>query len=234
MGLGKFLDLLVHQRFFFTNAQHLSDGFEVTLPENVISKKKQELNELGFSGQDFDRKMPLIEDNNRPLREFTLVNCWSLGKTESYALWKIYLGGSKAGIAIKTTVSALRKAIERGNDPVPENIFIGKVQYTNNLPESAISPFSLITTKKEYYAYENELRLFILLDENLISKYNLSVGRYVMVDLDILIDKIYISPFVGSWFRETIRSILIKVNPTLKERLQVSSILDEYPCFQQN
>jgi len=231
MGLDKFLDLLVHQRLFFTNALNFTDGYEVTLPENIILNKKKELIEQGFQGQDLENELARFEKNYQPMKELTLVNCWSLGTTESYALWKIYLEGSNAGMAIRTTVSALRKAIEKGEDPIPEDVYIGKVQYKEYLPEPAISPFSLVTTKREFYAYENELRLFMLhdpeSDKDRSYPYNINVGRHVIVDLNILIDKIYISPFVGSWFRYTIQSVLKEVNPSLNERLQISSILDE-------
>jgi hypothetical protein len=185
----------------------------------------------GFVGQSLDHELEIFEDSKEPMKELTLVNCWSLGKAESYALWKIYLEGSAAGMAIRTTVSALRRSIEAGGDPYPENVYIGKVQYTDYLRESEISRFSLITTKRVFYSYEEELRLFILHNPNPDGKssapYNVSVGRYVKVDLDILIDKLFISPFVGTWFWDTFQSILQEVNPSLKKRLQTSLILDD-------
>jgi hypothetical protein len=47
------------------------------------------------------------------------------------------------------------------------------------------------------------------------------------VDLNELIDEIYLSPFVGKWFDKTIIEILNKVNPTLSQKIKNSEILDE-------
>lgn len=231
MGLDKFLDLIANQRLFFTNAQNLTDRHEVSLPANVVRKKKKDLIELGLSGQDLEEELAVFELNIRPMRDLTLVNCWSIGRNESYALWKIYLGGSKAGIAIRTNISRLKKALEGGRDPIPEDVYIGRVKYADFLPDSSISRFSLITTKREFYEYEKELRLFILhyprSEGGEKPPYNLNTGRYVFVDISTMIDQIFLSPFVGSWFRESIESMLSKMAPGLERRLAISSILDQ-------
>lgn len=231
MGLDKFLDLITHNRLFFTNVQNLTDKYEVSLPANVVKKKKKELITQGLSGRDLEEEQALFEWDNRSMRNLTLVNCWSMNTNESYALWKIYLGGSKAGIAIRTSISRLKKALVSGRDPIPEDVYIGEVKYTDFLPDSSISRFSLITTKRKFYEYENEVRLFILHyprsegGEKVSS--NINAGRYVRVDLGIMIDQIYISPFVRFWFKESIETILNKTAPGLKHKLVTSSILDQ-------
>lgn len=230
IGLEKFLDLLTHQRLFFTNAKNFTDGYEVSLPANIVASKRKELSKNGLTGRDLEEELATFEWTNRPMRDLTLVNCWSLGQDESYALWKIYLGGSRAGVAIRTNLSRLRKSFEGGNDPFPEDIYIGKVQYKNFLPEKDLSRFRLVTTKREFYEYEKELRLFILhfpkLEGGIKLPYDLSVGRYIDVDLEILIDKLYLSPFVAPWFSESMNRILGKVAPFLTQRIVASDIRD--------
>lgn len=231
MGLDKFLDLITHRRLFFTNAKNFTDGYEVSLPTNIVKAKRKELSAKGLSGRDLEEELATFEWTNRPMRELTLVNCWSLGRHESYALWKIYLSGSKAGVAIRTNISRLRKGIIGGNDPIDDEIYIGKVQYKDFLPEKDLSRFRLITTKREFYEYEQEVRLFILhfprSEGGVQPEYSLEFGRYVLVDIDTLIDQLYLSPFVGSWFGDSINRILEKVSPPLAERLVASSIRDE-------
>ena len=111
MTLEKFLDLLVHKRLFFVNAGKLTDAYEVSIPRKVIKKKKNDLRKTGLSDRDLDEEIAAFEWQHSPMRKLTLVNCWSFGRYESYALWKIYLGGSKAGVAIRSSVSRLKKAI---------------------------------------------------------------------------------------------------------------------------
>lgn len=231
MTLEKFLDLLTHKRLFFTNAQNLTDGYEVSLPLNLVKAKRKELIESGLSGRDLEEELAAFEFKNHPMRDLTMVNCWSLGRHESYALWKIYLAGSHGGVAIRTKFSKVRRSIEVADDEYPEDIFSGQVQYRDFLPESELSRYKLITTKREFYEYEQELRLFILhfpLSEGGIkAPYNAKVGRHVNVDLDILVDEIYLSPFVAAWFGEALREVVSHVAPKLEKRMTVSSIRDQ-------
>ncbi len=109
MSIEKFLDLLTHKRLFFTNAANFTDGYEASLPPNIIKSKRKKLVSQGLSGRDLEEEIAIFELNNRPMRELTLVNCWSIGRHESYALWKIYLRGGKAGVAIRSNFSHVKK-----------------------------------------------------------------------------------------------------------------------------
>ena len=176
-----------------------------------------------------------------------LVNCWSLGLTESYALWKVYLGGAQAGVAIRTSLNNLRKAIKEGGNLDNLDIYTGQVQYTESMDEDSISVFSLVTMKREFYKYEQEVRLFILDSQDQVVEIqpdteiplttvispaiNPSIGRYVNVKVPTLVGKLYLSPFMGVWFRDAIVKILEKLQPELlepraEERIVMSSILD--------
>ena len=231
MGLDKFLDLLTHQRLFFTNAKSFTDGYEISLPPNLIKRAKNELIARGYSGRDLEEELALFEYNSRPMRELTLVNCWSIGRHESYALWKIYLGGANAGVAIKTNISKLKKSISRTKNNFQEDIYIGQVKYTNYLPDENPSRFKLVTTKRQFYEYENELRLFILkfpLSEGGVkTPYDINIGRHINVDLETMVNKIYLSPFAGSWFRDTIEQTVQKVVPNLSGKIESSLIIDQ-------
>ena len=231
MNLEKFLDLLVNKRLFFTNAANLTDGYEVSLPVNLVKARRKQLMEKGLSGRDLEEELAIFEHNNRPMRDLTLVNCWSLGRNESYALWKIYLGGAKGGVAIRTNFSRLKKSVLSTEDDYPEDIYAGKVQYRDYLPESELSRFRIVTTKREFYRYEEELRLFILhvpqSEGGVRPPYEVSVGRHVNVDLETLVDEIYLSPFVAEWFGDALETVVKRVAPKLAARLKISSIRDE-------
>jgi hypothetical protein len=231
MGLDKFLDLLTHKRLFFTNAKNLTDEYEMSIPTDFVEKKRNQLTNKGFSGRELEEELIHFQYFHRPMRDLTLVNCWSIGKVESYALWKIYLSGSKAGVAIRTNVSSLKQALVISNEQLDEEIFISKINYSNYLKEQDLSRFRLITTKREFYKYENEVRLFILEypDSEMSEQGYLDFqsGMYINVDIDKLIGKLYLSPFVGSWFNESIVKIIEKVSPELKDKILSSSIRDQ-------
>ncbi len=235
MGLDKFLDLITNSRLFFTNVQNLTDKYETSLPAN-LARKRGELVEKERTGELVEAQPSTFEQTYRAIRETTLVNCWSLGRNESYALWKVYLRGARAGVAIRTSISNLREAITKGGELDNLEIYIGKVQYTDFMPEKYISEYNLVTIKRVFYEYEQELRLFILRppypEPATPPVYNPTLGRYVKIDVSSLVEKLYLSPFMGAWFKDAIVKILEKVQPEqaepkLAERIVMSSILDE-------
>ena len=115
MGLDKFLDLIANSRLYFANVHNLTDQYEASLPAD-LARKHTELAEKEQAGELTEAEQALFEKMNQAIRASTLVNCWSIGKTESYALWKVYLGGAQAGVAIRTRLNNLRKAIKEGGD----------------------------------------------------------------------------------------------------------------------
>ena len=159
--------IIIHKKLndsslFFPNAIKLSAQYEVAVPKSSISKKRDELKSKGLTGRDLEEEMASFYWHTNPMKDLVLINCWSVNPHESYALWKIYLGGEANGVAIRSTVSNLRKAVEKGNDSYPEEFFIGKVQYKKHLNHDELSRLSIITTKKPFYDFEKELRLFVL------------------------------------------------------------------------
>ncbi len=230
MDLSKFLDLIVGKRLYFTNLARLSDQYEGAIPQAILHQKRSELEESGLIEEDINFELAVFQHYQSAMPELTLVNCWSMGEEQSYALWKIYLGGQKYGVAIQSRVNKLLKAIENGEDPYPEDLFVGTVNYQTDSSKEALHRLRLITHKMPFYSYENELRLIILnypLSEGGTEpSYSLSHGRHVQIDLDQMVEKIYISPFAEPWFHETLEAILKFLNPLMVTRLHISPIRD--------
>lgn len=187
LSLDKFIDLLISKQLFFTNAARMTDKYEGLVPKRNQEYLLKELKNNGYSSKDADLESQGRFYMTNSLREMTLLNCWTIDQNESYALWKIYLGGAKSGVAIKTTVGKLNRAIRKGNDRYDEDIFISKVNYTDFIKEEPDNRFNVITTKNKFYQYEKELRLFIfhypLSEGGETPPYDLSVGRRLKVDL---------------------------------------------------
>lgn len=212
MAHWKFQELLNNSELFFTNAAKLSDQHEVTIPKSVLKSKRKELQDAGLKGKDLEDELAAFHWETNPMKELVLVNCWSISSYESYALWKIYLGGEKNGVAIRSTVGSLRRAVEKGSDSYPEEFFVGKVKYRAHLRSDELARLSVITTKKPYYKFEDELRLFILnypLSEGgTRPPYDIKSGRTVKVDLESALKQVYVSPFAGPDYSQEIRNLL--------------------------
>jgi len=231
LSLDKFLDLIVSKELFFTNAAKMTDKYEGLIPKRNQEYLLKQIRKEGYSLKDAEIESQKRLHQTNSLRELTLLNCWTINQHESYALWKIYLGGAKSGVAIKTTVGKLTRAIKKGNDHFDEDIFISKVNYTDFIREEPESRFNVITTKNKFYEYEKELRLFIfhypLSEGGIKTPYNLSIGRRLKIDIYELIDEIYLSPFTGRWFDNTINELIKQINPELSRKIKNSEILDE-------
>ena len=223
----KFLDLILNSELFFTNLTKLTDKYEGTMFESnfqsalIAAKKEKDYEEAR-------REILLEQQEINNLRNYTLVNCWTLKRHESYALWKIYVG-SGPGVAIRTTVANLKKAINQTRQEFDEDISIAAVKYKDKLDYS-FSRIDATITKKPYYDFEDEMRLIIFnfpLSENGYEvPYDMTVGRKVKVDLHQLISEVYISPFLSNAYRDTVSNTIIKLAPFLKSRIKSSEIND--------
>jgi len=232
MDLAQFLDLITHRRLFFANGRNLTDRHEGAIPEAIIASKRKELESKGVSGRDLEEEMAafqMFEAN--AMVDLALFNCWSAEEEESYALWKIYLGGQKLGFAVKSTIGRLIDSIDKGKDDYSEDYFIGRVRYSEELPDNSKHRLFALTRKMPFYRYENEIRLIILnypmSEGGTRTPYPLTIGRYVSVDTHELIEKAYLSPFAPGWFFNTIDSVVNTIDSVIRKRFADSRIRDQ-------
>lgn len=226
MDLPKFLDLVTSEELFFANCATFSDKYEGEIPiRNQEGIKKRFIQDFGYSDEEAHIRMLKQVEVTRRFKEYTLVNCWSGDRNESYALWKIYLGNSSSGVAIKTNAKGLENALVNNN----HDIYMGMVSYKDFITDEP-NQFNVLTRKSPHYKYEEELRLFILnqfeFNEKEKPVASHPYGLKVQVDLDELISEIYISPFVGDWFEKMLRESLEKVRPSLVGKIKRSVIRD--------
>lgn len=224
MDLPKFLDLITTEKLFFANCSKLTDKYEGVLPQENIDQIARNLQKNSNVSEQKAKDVALKQaDIVRSFKDFTLLNCWSMSREESYALWKVYLGNSNAGVAVKTNIKKLTQSIKSD-----EKIYMGEVKYTNFIKgEPHVT--TVITRKSPFYKYEEELRLFIpnqiiFNEENRVAKH--PNGMKISVDTKELIDEIFISPFAGNWFETVLRKTLEELNPKLLDKIKRSAIRD--------
>ncbi|WP_461638612.1 DUF2971 domain-containing protein [Labilibaculum euxinus] len=215
MDLWKFLEIVNTSSLFFPSVDLLGDQFEGKIPDKVYLSMKEHDKRNGREDSFVDVFKNFMEDYSR---NKTLTLSWNAAENESFALWKMY-AKDRLGIAIKTDFERLKNCF-RSTD---EEIYIGEVSYfDDNNPEYNFGQFSTLLTKHIYYNYEKEVRCLTRMedDENLRFK-------NVKVDLNELIDEVYLSPFA---YKSGLLEIIefLKEKHKLKFEIKMSGINDSW------
>ena len=87
-------------------------------------------------------------------RESFFVNCWHLSPEPSAAMWQ---KSGKDGVAIASSYSRLKDALSSGKD----RGFLGLVNRGSHLPGRSWNVLRFISTKREEFANENEVRALL-------------------------------------------------------------------------
>jgi len=218
MNFTKFLSLLEKKALYFVTVEKLSedDKFEGSIPvlDAALLQKAREFKRKEFEkiygpaaleklfGQ-IKEGQPLFTD--KFMMRSTLINCWHMNTTEYAAMWKLYAKTIliDEGVAIQSTFKRLAESFRNYADPV----YIGKVKYIDYLKdrihlENAFYPFVF---KRKSFEYERELRACIFK----ITPYPFKdKGEYIPVELNELIERIYVSPTAEDGFKELVESVV--------------------------
>ena len=232
LDLTKFLSLLYKRSLFFCRLDKLEDQFEGTTAKRNYewridswkSFRQMGLSKVSLTDDEIVIKVEEQYEFEKKLKAISCVNCWNKKETESAALWKIYSDFGK-GILIKSSVLNIENALQ----VTPEEIRISAIKYIdyeNELMSDGNSTFPLIH-KNDAYSYENEVRLIYQIIPEIGWDYDWTKeenqnGKYIKVDLNLLIDEIIIGPFSPSWLYEMIADLIRKYNidkPIKKSKL---------------
>jgi hypothetical protein len=152
-------------------------------------------------------------DTNKQWPRYTAINCWHLNNHESAAMWRLYLK-SNEGIAIQTTYQKLRDSFSAAQ----EDIYLGQVSYIDYetdwiAPGNILNPF---VHKRKSFEYEKEVRAVIMkwpTDDQTgldFSRNTIEHGLLMPVDMDMLVERVYVSPDSPSWFTSLVSSVVQK------------------------
>lgn len=230
MDFTKFVWMLTTNTLYFPRADQLGDPFEGSWPKLNVEQRSDMLKEMAApKPSDVSETMA---DFAKRLRQYVYVNCWHANEHESAAMWKLYAESGK-GIAIQTTFDRLYDIL----DAVPTKLFLGMIEYLDYQNEStpwvgALSPFM---RKRKSFEHEQEVRAII---EDAPDSWPLSreqaqdegrlEGLTVAVNLDDLIEKVYVAPQSSDWFLKLVRSVCRKYDLS---KIPQRSNLDEDPLF---
>lgn len=205
MDLGKFFSLIQTSQLWFSHTSKFDDPYEGRYSKEIaedIQREKWGVEEPSVEDSEF-----FIEDDADDY-----VSCWNRKENQSVALWELYNEGN-SGVAIKTTVGELKRSVVGlPEDEIDHQMEFGQVKYhvTGEEPRGYYAP---IFTKRDIFEFEKEYRavltVFGSLDDVDIEGVKIvpNVGIGLEVDLDMLINELYISPGASSYLMEVIECL---------------------------
>lgn len=205
MGLGKFASLIQTSQLWFSHTSKFDDPYEGRYSKQAAEEVIRERWGGEFSEEDTEYFMERDADD--------YASCWNIKHNQSVALWKLYIEGNN-GVAIKSTVGELRRAVDRLSDQqIEHRMEFGKVNYhiTGDEPMGYYAP---VFTKREIFEFESEYRAVLTVFQSLEDveidgvKIKPNVGIGMKIDLDTLINEIYISPGASGYLREVVECLL--------------------------
>tara|TARA_R110002126_G_scaffold72987_6_gene182246 strand:+ start:4211 stop:4912 length:702 start_codon:yes stop_codon:yes gene_type:complete len=195
LDLSKFLDLLMSKKLFMSRSDKFEDQYEGTFSEPTF----EEIRKLSIDNPDFLHYY-------KTHREKVAISSWHINEYESFAMWQIFTQNSE-GLAIQSTIGRLQKAVE------PEQNykqFIGEVNYIDYKKEyipfdDMFFPFLF---KRKSFQYEREVRIITDVAE---TKTTLNDGLKITVDIDQLIERIYIHPKSENWYKNLVIQLVAQL-----------------------
>jgi hypothetical protein len=192
LSLSKFLDLLLSRKLFMARSDKFEDQYEGTFSEPTFEELKR-----------MTEHNPKFLDTYKMLRENVVVSSWHINEYESYAMWQIFTQNNE-GLAIQSTISRLQGALQ------PDKQFeqyIGAVKYIDYKKEyipfdDKFFPFLF---KRKSFQYEREVRIL-----SNLSSHDLTINDGLKIDVDIncLIEKIYIHPKSENWYKNLVIQLM--------------------------
>ena len=229
MDISKFLYILNYSCLYFPSLEVLSENDPF---EGVFTYKNVEISDIKFEdlprsvresiGVNKEEDWDNIKFGHRKLmdtvkyqRKRTFVNSWHAKPYESMAMWKQYLQ-SNEGIAIQSSFSSLVYSLEECQD-VP--VYIGMVGYVDY--EKATIPVGNMMTpyfyKRKSFEHESELRALVWdpaveeKGESRVKGYEKGRGICLPVNVDELIECVYVSPASPAWVLSLVQSLVDKL-----------------------
>lgn len=215
LDFKKFESLINEKSLFFCRADFLGDKFEGSIPE-------KEADYLTKTTNDEIRKG--YKEIFKEFRPSSMVCCWHIADDESQLMWNSY--SSEKGVAIKSTKERLFNSLIS----CKETIWPTKVRYINYLKDTWYgndfpTSFSFILPlnhKRIEFKSEKEFRLIIHKGEIVRNKdfwenQPNKKGILVVVDLNILIEKVVLNPNIESELESRIRKLGLNVGITIEK-----------------
>lgn len=216
MTVEKYISLLTTSKLFLCRMDKFEDKWEGAWPKRFIKNLSEDLERQGFGK--FNNLHNLHQD-------ILFINCWHANEHESAAMWDLY-SSKRSGLAIKTTVGALKSSVISEDD-----FMLGRVEYIDVETDTRTFEYNMIIPaflKRMSFKHESEIRLVRLATP---SSGNRPPVRYPYVELDVdlekLLQEVYVSPLMPQWLLSSVRELSQKLGLVNSQFVQ-SSLYDDY------
>ena len=195
LDLSKFVDLLLYKKLFMSRSDKFEDQYEGTFSEPTYEEIKK-----------LAKDNPHFLDYYKTHRKNVVISSWHINEYESFAMWQIFTQKNE-GLAIQSTLGKLQKALSVDTE---FEQFIGEVNYIDYKKEyipfdNTFFPFLF---KRKSFQYEREVR--VISD---LTKFDLEIDNGLKIDVDIeaLIEKIYIHPKSENWYKKLVMDLVTRL-----------------------
>jgi hypothetical protein len=207
MALDRFQALLQSRALYFASARQFTDHYEGAI-SRLDNQRRIALS--AYAGADGH-----ISNAFEQLRRLTKISCWHMSAHESEAMWRLYVAEGK-GVAIQSTIARLAASFSSFRlDPSygEETIWLGAVRYldyrTTELPDRSM--LGRFFCKRRSFSHEAEMRAVVSLRQ--AEEFAVQVpenGILVGVDLERLIERVFVAPGVSDEFVTDVKRALKK------------------------
>lgn len=238
LDIPEFLSIIDKRALFFSRAEYLGDSFEGSIPQSKdqinLNKHFGRVSDVMYSD---DGTAHEWYSDHYLFRNSAYICCFHMNQIESTAFWF----NNNKGVAIQSTFKRLCDCFHVDHENT-ENI--GVVKYLDDYSPDSSDTIDVLKWatlplfhKRKNFEAERELRAIIPfphcvfpnggeLTKEILDSF--PKGLSIPVDLDILIERIYLAPSYPSWIKDLLNSILKKYEVN-KEILP--SALDQSPII---
>lgn len=213
MDLGKFLSLIQKNSLYFRRIDAFEDKYEGLYTEVAHKWANASDGELELGAIDAVEREQISANRQayaallrgmRTYRSKTFVNCWHMNDEESQAMWRLYTAQNEA-LAIRSSYKNLAELL-------PKQILIGMVSYADykNYAISVSNLYNIFMHKRKSFEHEKEIRAVTIpeFDTDTPMKMAGEYGALIDVDVNKLIEEVYVSPNSSSDFRDIVVDLL--------------------------
>lgn len=212
MDFTKFVSLIDSRSLYFTRADNFEDPFEGSWPiANIAARVHVPENLSQEEKENYLKGLPGLSGFFKELPRYVTINSWHMNNHESVAMWKLYLK-SDEGIAVQSTYAKLKNSFVD-----EESVYLGKVNYLDYDIETmnADNMFRPFVHKRMSFAHEQEVRALVIKLPPVEAAFNTSFetikhGLSININIEILIESIYVSPSAPSWFADLVKTVIKK------------------------
>lgn len=200
LNFAKFVDLLMNETLHFSRCDNFEDNFEGAISKQATIERNDQINKYSQTNTSAIDSQEMWHEFFEKIKKTFAANCWHMNEQESYAMWKVYLN-NQDGIAIQSNYSRLFQCLQESTEP----IYLSVVKYDDSNLNWG-NYIDRFLHKRKNYQYEQELRAMIIKDDLNNN------GVKIKINLNLLIENIYISPSSPEWFIDLVNQLIDKHN----------------------